>query len=258
MAEEENNEAGLPVDAEQAPTGGKKKGLVLGGGFMAVLAVAWVAATMAVPSKPQKLMFEGPFVAPLSSSDVQVNLQGNGNKRYLVMNLNIEFDAYAADYVEKRTADALYASQLRDALISVASRKQIEQVSDEIEKEIFKGEILEAVAPIIFPIHVGDSLTGGPDEASGLRPGISTARATLREPHADHVLHLNALDRTVRLDDGPAVKFRGTETDLLVSDGLGRTIYLDVTRVKEDFEGDLKVGVHGRARNVYWAKILVQ
>lgn len=257
MAEEENNEPDLAPDEESAPSG-KKKGLIVGGGFVALIATAWIAATMAVPSIPQRLMFEGPFVAPLSDTDVMVNLQGDGNKRYLVMNLNIEFDAYAADYVEKRRLNALYASQLKDALISVASRKEIEQVSDEVEKEIFKDEIREAVAPIIFPIHVGESESGGPDEESGLRPGISTARSTLREPHAEHVLHVNAVDRTVRLDDGPAVKFRGTETDLLVSDGLGRTIYLDVTRVKEDFDGDLKVGVHGRARNVYWEKILVQ
>ena len=258
MAEEEKNEADLSPEDGSASTGKKKKGLIVGGGFVALIATAWVAATMAVPSVPQRLRFEGPFVAPLSDTDVMVNLQGDGNKRYLVMNLNIEFDAYEADYVEVRRLDALYASQLKDALISVASRKEIEQVSDEVEKEIFKDEIREAVAPIIFPIHVGESPTGGPDELSGLRPGISTARATLREPHAEHVLHLNAVDRTVRLDDGPAVKFRGTETDLLVSDGLGRTIYLDVTRVKEDFDGDLKVGVHGRARNVYWEKILVQ
>jgi flagellar basal body-associated protein FliL len=235
-----------------------KKALFLGGGVLALVLVAWFASMMAVPSKTSLRVFDGPFVSALYPEKISVNLKGQSNKRFLVMSLNVEFDAYERSYVTARTSDLLYQAMLKDALIDVASRKTVEQATDAVEKELLLDEIREGIEPLLFPIQIGDSPPGGGDPASGLRPGVSAHKSSMRGPLDDHVVHLSTTDHTLRLDDGPAVKYRGTETDLLLSDAEGASVFVDVTRLVDDFEGDLHIGVAGRVRNIYLDSYLIQ
>ena len=90
---------------EKAAPQGKGKLLAIGGGITA-LALAFVAATFAVPAKEAPLpTLAGPFVGPITPSKVQVNL--NDGRTYLVLQLNLLHDAYSPDYLTQRASDVL-------------------------------------------------------------------------------------------------------------------------------------------------------
>src|SRR5262245_2998565 len=82
--------------ASPAASSTKSKTPVLVGGSVALVALGWIFSTMAVPHKDDEHAhhLEGPFVARLSKSELQVNLAGESSKRYLVMMLNGEYMAY--------------------------------------------------------------------------------------------------------------------------------------------------------------------
>lgn len=242
--------------AEAAPKR-KPKALILGGGGVAVVALAWIAATVALPSKPTRTTFSGPFVAPLTEEKIQVNL--SDSKSFLVVNLNVLFEAVSRSYYDERSADEVYVAELKDALVNIASSKTREEMSDKVGKPIFIEEVHRAVEPLLFPLHVG--ATRRPydrDGASGLAPGLSSASATLRAPFGEHVLRVDAPQKTVRVDDGPATAWQGGETDLRVESADGEIVWLDVSQVEADFVGEVPIGVQGRVRQIKWSEILIQ
>src|SRR5262245_6419199 len=89
--------------AEAAPKKSKTP-MLLGGGAFGVVALGWMLSLMAVPKLDHghKPRLEGPFVARLSKTEIQVNLSGESSKRYLVMGLTGEYMAYDEAYVNGR------------------------------------------------------------------------------------------------------------------------------------------------------------
>jgi hypothetical protein len=116
-----------------------------------------------------------------------------------------------------------------------------------------------ALDPVLFPIHVGNEHEAhGRHEESGLRPGRSIARSSMRGPYFEHALHVDSDGKTIQLDEGPTHHFEGDETDLAVEDASGRTLYLDVSELEPGFAGEIHVGPLGRVLNVYFGNILTQ
>src|SRR5262245_38747809 len=99
MAEKNATEKDEKGAAAETPPR-KKTPNYIGSGAVVLLTVAYVLATMAVPkAAPAIPHLEGPFVAKISKTDIQVNLAGESSKRYLVMSLNAEYMAYEESYV---------------------------------------------------------------------------------------------------------------------------------------------------------------
>src|SRR5262245_10485062 len=105
MATEEKPQS-EPVEpsAEAAPATAprSKKGALLGGGVVGLVALAWALSIVAVPSGARHEAAHhvgGPFVADISpSAGFQVNLAGDGGKHYLSLNVKVEVDAFEESY----------------------------------------------------------------------------------------------------------------------------------------------------------------
>jgi hypothetical protein len=54
------------------------------------------------------------------------------------------------------------------------------------------------------------------------------------------------------------VTFEGGEADLMVQDGAGRSVYLDLSGLEEGFKGKVHVGVMGRVRSINFSQFLTQ
>jgi hypothetical protein len=261
--------------AEEGSTSGKKsKVLIIGLGLCCVLGGA--LALVAIPKKVEhKHSLEGPFVAPLSKENLQVNLAGENGKRYLVLALNAEYFAYSESYVAARlggaaaasgghggepaVADPLYTAMLKDTLLRVAGRKTREQVEDPVQMEAFLMEVRSAVEPLFFPVCVGDSTSPqAADTMSGLLAGESVMESTFRGFLHEHALRVDAAHKTLRLDDGPETSFHGEERDLRVAATNGSTVFVNVVRLDPKFTGDVPIGVAGRVRRIYRQQVLVQ
>jgi hypothetical protein len=228
---------------------------------------------MAVPHKEHKRpSLAGPFVAKLSKSDIQVNLAGESSKRYLVMQLNAEYFALDEMYVAARLGvgagdghggeakeDPLYMAMLKDAILKIAAARTRDQVSDPAQMDAFLEDIRKAVNPILFPVCVGDSHGQSiPDSESGVRVGESIMQSTLRGFLHDHKLVIDGPHKTIRLDDGPDVKFEGDEQDLQLKNKEGKTVFVDLSNMKSDFSGELPIGVPGKLRRIYRESFLIQ
>ncbi len=258
MADEENTQEVGSEDAVE-PTK-SKRGLILGGSVMALIATAGLAALLAVPANDEHPDLEGPFVMPLTEmGEIQVNLRGDGNRRYLVMILRAEYDAFTMEYGLGRIADPLYQAKLQDQLLSIASQYTSAEVLETGTQEIFLQEVFEAVDPLLFPIHFGDALLPeDADSESGLAPGKSIARSTMFSPLYDQSILVDDSEHTISLGEGDALNFSGDETDLKLEDERGRIVYVDVSDLKEGFQGEVNVGIRGRLRAVYKDKYIVQ
>jgi hypothetical protein len=244
--------------AEKPPRKGAGKALKLGGGGVAVLALAYLAALMALPARKEASPhLEGPFVAPLTETKVQVNLAGS--KSFLVVNFNLVYEAFDQSYYIKRSLDPVYTAELTDVLVGIASAKTREEVSDRVNKPIILEEIRQAVDPLLFPVHIGESEDpNAPDEVSGLAPGLSSHLATYRPVFGEQVLHVDAVARTLRLGEGTAVTWNESDNDVRVENELGQTLYVDTSRAVPDFKGDVPIGVRGRIRRLLWNEVLIQ
>ena len=254
----EERELAPDAAGEDAPRGRSRLALVLGGALAVVLA-AWGTFQLAAPTTRGTPRFTGPYTTELFPEKYQVNLSGNSMKRYLQLVLNVVYEAYDDAYIAQRAKDPLYQPYLQATVLSVCSAKTVEQVEAPANQEALMEELREELEPVLFPVHVGETelpLELCPE--SGLRPGLSADRTTFRGAFHEHVLVVDGAARTVRLDDGPPVPFEGDEDDLSVTDAAGDTLFLDVTRLEEDFEGDVPVGVHGRIRRVLPKDFLVQ
>ncbi|MFN0244965.1 MAG: hypothetical protein ACKVWV_18940 [Planctomycetota bacterium] len=266
----DKNEAEKKDAAEAAPNK-KKTPLLIGGGVIASLALGYIVSLMAVPKKEaHKPHLEGPFVAKLSKSDIQVNLAGESSKRYLVMSLNAEYSAYSEAYVTGRLGgsdghggevkeDPVYIAMLKDALLKLAATKTRDEVTNPALIDGFLEEIELVVDPILFPVHVGDShAPSTPDSKSGLRVGESNMESTMRGFLHEHEIKVSGKKKTIALDDGAPVEFEGTELDLKVSSKSGQCVYLDTTGFVEEFSGTVAIGVPGKVRRIYRDSFLVQ
>jgi len=256
MVDEEKQADAEQADGQGAPRKGRKLAL-LGGGGVALVALAYVTALVALPSKSGPVELDGPFVAPLTDNKIQVNL--SDSKSFLVVELNLIYEAVGEAYYHSRSADPVYVAELTDVLVATASSKTREEISDKVHKPVFLEEVRRAVEPLLFAVHIGDTERPGErDEASGLAPGLSSHNGTFRPLYGEHVLNVDASARSVRIDDGPVTEWQGEETDLEVATGGGETLYLDVSRVEPGFQGEVPIGVKGRARRVLWSEVLIQ
>jgi flagellar basal body-associated protein FliL len=263
------------ANAAEAPKK-SKKGLMMGVGAVVVVALGSIGAMMAVPkkAKEEKHLLAGPFISKLSKNEIQANLSGEASKRYLVMELNVEYFAYEEAYVTERLGtgaaggehggaasegDALYLAMLKDSLLEITARKTRDQVTDSVQIDAFLEEVRVAVDPLLFPVCLGDSHRQNmPDTKSGLRLGESITDATFRGMLHEHELLLDATAKTVQLDEGPVVKFEGNERDLRVEAKDKTFVYLDVSTVLPEFVGAIPIGIAGKVRRVYREKFLVQ
>ncbi|MBK7878597.1 MAG: hypothetical protein IPJ77_23310 [Planctomycetes bacterium] len=259
--------------AEGAPKKNKLP-MMLGGGAVAMIALGWIFATMAVPKKEhdEKPHLEGPFVARLSKTEIQVNLTGEGSKRYLVMMLNGEYMAYDEAYVNGRLGigggdghggapaeDPLYTIQLKNALLSLASTRTREQVTDPVQIESFLEEARRLVEPVLFPVYIGDSHSPHhADSVSGLKLGESMHESDMRGLLHDHEIDIDPVKKRLRFDEGEAVDYEGKERDLELVNEDGQKVWVDVTELKDDFAGKVAIGVPGRLRKIYRESFLVQ
>jgi hypothetical protein len=212
---------------------------------------------VALPAKTGPVSLQGPFVAPLTADKIQVNL--SDSKSFLVVELNLIYEAVDEAYYAERSADPVYVAELTDVLVATASSKTREEISDKVHKPVFLEEVRKAVEPLLFPVHIG--ATERPldrDEDSGLAPGLSNHQGTFRPLYGEHELHVDAGERTLRIDDGPVTSWDDEETDLLVSTTAGESLYVDVSRVQPGYRGELPIGVKGRARRVLWSEVLIQ
>jgi len=232
----------------------KKLKLLIAGGAVAVLALAFVAASMAVPKEVVKPQLLGPYVAPLTPSKLQVNL--SDGRGYLVLSLNVKYEAYAPDYVPTRTADPVCNAELKDQLVAISSAKSRQDINDKVLKPVYLEEVRQAVEPLLFPVHFG--MAAGPSDAdvpSGVAPGETTP--TFRGLFEDHKLTIDNIEKKIALDDGEPVAFTGEERDLAVSSSAG-IVYVNVTGLVPEFKGDVQVGVKGRVKRILLAELLTQ
>jgi flagellar basal body-associated protein FliL len=236
----------------------------------ALMAFVTVGKKAHVEAAPE---LEGPLVAKLSSNDLQVNLAGEGSKRYLVMALNVEYLTYGERYVAGRlvlpaaagdhgtatAADPVYTARVKNALLKIGASKTRDEVTNPALADAFMEEIRAAIDPILFPVHVGDSASHAvSDSASGVRAGESIARSTLRGLLHEHALQFDGAAGKVALDDGEAVAFKSTDRDLMLANKAGETVYLDLTGANAKFAGSIPIGRPGRVTQVYRDSFLVQ
>ncbi len=258
----ENKEPEDGADGEAEPKK-SKKGLSLGGGMVALVGVAYFGATMGTPSLDPVPQYQGPYVLSLTGEEsLQVNLAVTEGNKYLVMKLNVEYDCYDPAYFELRNADdegLHFNALIYDRMLEVAGTKTPEMVSNEASRKALWLELRDALDPICFPIHIGD--TNNPytkDSESGVKPGDSTLLSDLRGRFEDHLLYVDAPAKTLRLDEGESVGYNGVEIDLLVENQDGKSIYVNVSEVNSDYVGELRVGVKGRLRRVLVEKFGLQ
>lgn len=273
MVERLENSPGVSPEPTPVAPSRRARWSWIGGSTVVVVALGALASTMAIPkrvSRPDTLA--GPFVAKLSKHEIEVNLAGEGGKRYLSMALNAEFHAYDEAYVSERLGgtatkdaradrppDPLYVAMLQDALLALAATRTRDEVTDPVHIEAFLEDVRRAVDPILFPVCVGDSRSPGtPDPRSGLRVGESNARATMRGLLGEHRVHVDARRKTLRLDDGPTVAFQGDERDLALDDERRGRVWIDVTTLDPDFQGAVPCGVAGKVLRIYRERFLVQ
>lgn len=258
MAEKEKKEPEEDA-AKAAETKPSRAPLKLVGGIALMVGLGAAAAVMAIPSRHAPKRFKGPFHCSLFEEKFSSNTKDNDQRRFLQTLLDCMYFAYDEEYMQRRASDPLYQPILRDTVGRVISDKTLDEASSGPAREIFLAELRDVLDPILFPVHIGDTvLPLDRDDRTGLRPGISFDEATFRGRFHDHVLKVDAPGRTLQIDDGPAVHFEGREEDLEVADAKGGTIYVDVTEIEPDFQGEVSLGVHGRIRQLFASDLIAQ
>jgi flagellar basal body-associated protein FliL len=260
MTEEKKPNAEAPP-AEPAPKRKRGKKLVLGGGSLVIVAIAWALSLVALPKKhADEHLLNGPYVVELSpKTGFQVNLSGRGGRHYLALSIKAEVDVFQQAYAAALAETPLYQARVTDTVLDLTSRKSKEDVEDKVGKEILREELRIALDPVLFAVHVGNAEhVDRRHEESGLRPGASNRQATLRGMFYEHELDVDAKKRTIRLDEGPVVTFSGDESDLELTDGAGNTVYVDVSGLVPEFHGEVHVGVMGRIRSINFSQFLTQ
>ncbi len=249
-------------ESAPAPAPRSRGRLWFGGAALILVALGWALSLVAVPRKhePVTHALHGPILLGVSPpSGFQVNLAGGGGKNYLAMTVMAEVDAFDEARVTERAGDPLYQARVSDAVLKTASRKKKGDLDDAVDKEVFRQELRAALEEVLFPVHVGNAEEAGERHPeSGLAPGASIDRATMRGPFFEHVLVVDAAQKTIQLDSGEVQRFQGGEDDLEVRDAKGGRVFVDVSRLGPGFRGEVPVGVMGVVRNVYFTAFLIQ
>ena len=81
---------------------------------------------------------------------------------------------------------------------------------------------------------------------TGIAPGASTAADTI--VGTSHELTIDADSNTVALDDGQAITFIGTETNLKATNAAGDAVYVDVTGLDPGLSGTVVVAIAATAK----------
>ena len=268
MANEENEEPeeGATTTAEgqdgEAAAPSSRGPLKLLGAVIGLISTGLVLAVMATPKSRAPERFRGPDVHAFFGPDGELvaNTRDDNFSRYVKFRPSCSFLAYDLEYPDRRREDPQYEAVIEERMQTLISGLVIDEIMAGTNREVFAAKLEEVAEPVLFPVHVGETeLPFEEDPASGLRVGESQDRhGTFRGHFHRHVLKVDAPAGTVQLDEGPVAHFDGDEYDLLVEDPTGKTIYLDVTTVREDFVGEVQVGVMGRIRELFTGDILVQ
>jgi len=244
--------------AENAPKRSKKP-IFLGGGVVGLVAAAYIVSMVALPGEKTIPPFAGPFITELTPGDVQVNLKGNNGQRYLVMRLQAKYMSYDEDYVKTRTADPVYQAEMVNLLIGLGRQKTMDDVEDDVGEEAFFAQVREAAEPLIFPVHVGNAASFlDPHEASGIAPGRSIEKSTMRGGFKAHTIKIDGPKGEISLDEGPVGRIDSSDDDFMLETENGLTIYVDLTGLRSDFVGAVNVGTFGRTTTILTTKFLFQ
>jgi len=258
MTDTENTQADPVVEEPKS----SKRGLILGGSTLCVIAVAAATAFLGVPKEVSWDYTR--FVVPLKAEPFELNLADGGRRRYLVMDLVVDVRSYDEEATRAWVADPICVSYLDHAVNSVGSAATMEEVyditgPDGVSGKLFMEQIRASVEKVVFAVQLGDATDPmSADSASGISPGISSRMSTLRGPISEHVIQLDCITHTIQFDDGDAYSFDGTEDDLHLTNSTGGSIYVDLTGVELDFIGEVSVGVSGRVLSVLKRKFVVQ
>lgn len=237
----------------------KKKFLFIGGGALGLVAAAMMAALSAVPKKEEYKTFEGMFVAPLSTDKVTTNLASGRQKNFCVFRAEAYFEAYDQQYALARVADPVYLALMKDVVLRISSRRTEVELNSDVGNAAFREDLRQSIDPLLFPVHIGDTHSLGEiDKVSGLRMGISGIRSNFRGSLYDGKLVIEDSPNTIRLGRGRPIEFEGDEKDLRVEDENGRYVFVDVSAMTEHFTGTVKVGVHGRIREILFTEFNIQ
>lgn len=240
---------------------GSKGSLKLMGGVVGVIALGAMAAFMAMPKKEEQPQFTGPYSYNVISEDekISANTTDNDNKRYLQLVVHCEYYAYKKSYLDTRVTDDLYKPILYSEITRLIASKRLAETIVGTAREAFEAELQALLDPILFPVHIGDSKL--PHDAcprSGVRPGLSYRKTGFRGRFHDHVLKIDAPAGTLQIDDGPLTRFEGGEEDLAVPSPDGALVYLDLTQLKPDFQGEVEIGIRGRIRRLNLPHMIAQ
>lgn len=260
MPEEEKKDAAPKADevtaSPAAAAKGGKGGFKLLAAIVVLIAAGAGIAVMAIPSKdPGVQAFHGPWSFKFFEERLSTNTLDDNFSRFFQFDPSCNYFAYEESYVPSRMADPDFLPALKEAMTNVVARFTLGKIMVDNSSDEFAlvAQLEHAVEPIVFPVHVGDSILPlSADPKSGLRPGDSLdRRGTFRGAFFENHLMVDAAAKTVRLGEGVEVTFAGGETDLEVRGSDGSRLYLDVTALKPGFEGKVRVGVKGRIRQIY-------
>jgi len=164
---------------------------------------------------------------------------------------------YATEYDGGRLVRVTYTGSRQDVMVPVAPGVSYSALligdevfrSDEREAPQFLGRTGAAAGAGTGSVR-GDvwlTLSHGSTTylgASGVAPGTSSAVADTVLGNG-HTLTIDAPGKTLRLDGGAEVTFSGTETDLLVANGDGDVVCVDVTSLDGGFVGSVNIQTTG-------------
>jgi len=239
-----------------------KRGLLVSSSVFCVIAAAAMPAFLGVP---KELAWDySRFVVPLKAEAFEVNLADAGRRRYLVMDLVVDVRSYNEEATRSWVADPICVSYLDHAVNSVGSAATMEEVydltgPDGVQGKLFMEQIRSSVEKVIFAVQFGDAsdpMTA--DSLSGLAPGVSSRLSTFRGPISQHSIYLDCIGHTVKFDDGEPCSFDGTEDNFHITNAAGDSIYIDVSNVELDFNGEVPVGVSGQILSVLKRKFVIQ
>ncbi len=261
MAQEENNEdqAVNVGDADQKRGRGPVKVL---GGLVALIATGSALAMMAIPSKAAPLRMTGPLeFAPLENDDeprVVATIPDDNYSRYITFTPSTIVFAYDPAYPAARQAEQGFSHAMRSAISKTTMKYFLAEIFSHLDE--FNEELRQSTERVLFPVCFGEAeLTYMADPASGLFAGDSQGtRGTFRGDFYASELKVDAPGKTVQLGEGPAATFHGAETDLMVEDRFGASLYVNVTDLPSDFVGTVQVGVKGRIRRFVTGNIQAQ